>query len=114
MSEKYPSPAELDDFQPVDPWRSSELIVKSRKLPHLTVTGATYFVTFRTYARFQLPPDARDLVMGAIQAQQQKSIDLDSAVAGIGGYSSRRSQAEDCGHFQTPTILNATQHRFRP
>jgi REP element-mobilizing transposase RayT len=80
VSEKYPSAAELDDFQPVDPWKSSELVVKSRKLPHLTVTGATYFVTFRTYARFQLPPNARDLVMAAIQAQQQKSIELDAAV----------------------------------
>ena len=113
MSEKYPSAAELDDCQPVDLWKSRELVVKSRKLPHLTVTGATYFVTFRTRARFQLSPDARDLVMAAIQAQQQKSIDLDSAVvmpdhvhailrvlapAGIGGYPSRRSQAKACGH----------------
>ncbi|MBV8356445.1 MAG: hypothetical protein JO189_00705, partial [Deltaproteobacteria bacterium] len=72
MSEKYRSAAELDDFLPVDPWKSSELVVKSRKLPHLTVSGATYFVTFRTYARFQLPPHARDLVMAAIQAQQQR------------------------------------------
>jgi hypothetical protein len=80
VSEKNPSAAELDDFQPLDPWKSSELVVKSRKLPHLTVTGATYFVTFRTPARFQLPPDARDLVMAAIQAQQQKSIDLDAPV----------------------------------
>jgi REP element-mobilizing transposase RayT len=80
VSEKYAAAAELDDFQPVDPWKSSELVVKSRKLPHLTVTGATYFVTFRTHARFQLSPDARDLVIAAIQAQQQKSIDLDSAV----------------------------------
>ena len=80
MSEKYPLAAELDDFQPVDPWKSSELVVKSRKLPHLTVTGATYFVTFRTHARFQLPPNARDLVIAAIQAQPQKSIDLDAMV----------------------------------
>jgi len=80
VSEKYPLAAELDDFQPVDPWKSSELMVKSRKLPHLTVTGATYFVTFRTHARFHLPPNARDLVIAAIQAQQQKSIELDAAV----------------------------------
>jgi REP element-mobilizing transposase RayT len=80
VSEKEPSAAELDDFQPVDPWKSSELVVKSRKLPHVTITGATYFVTFRTHGRFQLPPDARDLVMATIQAQQQQSIDLDASV----------------------------------
>ena len=80
MSEKYRSAAGLDDFLPVDPWKSSELVVKSRRLPQLTVTGATYFVTFRTHARFQLPPDARDLVMAAFQAQQQKNIELDAAV----------------------------------
>ena len=80
VSEKEPSAARLADFQPVDPWKSGELVVKGRKLPHLTVTGATYFVTFRTHARFQLPPSARDLVMATIQAQQQKRIDLDAAV----------------------------------
>jgi REP element-mobilizing transposase RayT len=80
VSEKYPSAAEVDHFQPLNPWKSAELVVKSRKLPHLTVTGATYFVIFRAHGSFQLPPDARDLVMTAIQAQQQKSIDLDAAV----------------------------------
>jgi REP element-mobilizing transposase RayT len=55
-------------------------VVKSRKLPHLTVTGATYFVTFCTHGSFLLPPDARDLVMAAIRTQQQKTIDLDPAV----------------------------------
>jgi len=80
VSEKYPAAAALDDFQPLDPGQSSELVVKSRKLPHLTVSGATYFVTFRTYARFQLPPHARDLMMAAIQAQAQESIELNAAV----------------------------------
>jgi hypothetical protein len=46
VSEKNPSAAELDHFQPLDPSKSSELVVKSRKLPDLTVTGATYFVIF--------------------------------------------------------------------
>ena len=38
--EKPPQAVELADFQPLDPWKSSELVVRSRKLPHLEVAGA--------------------------------------------------------------------------
>ena len=79
MSQK-PPPLELSDFQPVDPWKSSEMVVRSRKLPHLEVPGATYLVTFRCHSKFQLPPQARDLVMAVIQEQHHKTIDLEAAV----------------------------------
>ena len=58
----------------------SELVVRSRKPPHLEVAGATYFVTFRCHSTFQLPPQARDLVMTVIQEQDRRTIDLDAAV----------------------------------
>ena len=80
MTEKQPPAVELIDFEPFDPRKSSELVVRSRKLPHLEVAGATYFVTFRCHSRFQLPPQARDLVMTVIQEQHHKTIDLDAAV----------------------------------
>jgi REP element-mobilizing transposase RayT len=80
VTEKQPRAAELDEFQPIDPWKSRQLLVRSRKLPHLEVMGATYFVTFRCHPKFQLPPEARDVVIAVIRAQHQKSIDLDAAV----------------------------------
>ncbi|MBV8452052.1 MAG: transposase [Deltaproteobacteria bacterium] len=80
MSKQHPIETELSDFQPLDPWKSSELVVRSRKLPHLEVAGATYFVTFRCHSKFQLPPQAHDLVMTVIQEQVHKTIALDAAV----------------------------------
>ena len=80
VSQKQPPASEDSDFQPVEPWKSSEMVVRSRKLPHLEVPGATYFVTFRCLSKFQLPPQARDLVMTVIQEQNHKTIDLDAAV----------------------------------
>jgi REP element-mobilizing transposase RayT len=80
LSQKQPQPAEFGDFQPIDPWRSSELVVRGPKLPHLEVAGATCFVTFRCHSNFQLPPRARDLAMTVIQDQHRKTIDLDAAV----------------------------------
>ena len=80
MIEKQPRAVELTDFQPLDPWKSSELVVRSRKLPHLELAGATYFVTFRCHLSFQLPPQARDLVMSVLQERHHKTIDLDAAV----------------------------------
>jgi REP element-mobilizing transposase RayT len=44
------------------------------------VAGATYFITFRCNAQFQLEPQASDLVMIVIQEQDRKTIDLDAAV----------------------------------
>jgi REP element-mobilizing transposase RayT len=80
VAAKQPPALEFSDFQPVDPWKSSEVVVRSRKLPHLEMPGATYFVTFRCHSKFQLPPQARDLVMTLIQGQDHKTIDLDAAV----------------------------------
>jgi adenine-specific DNA methylase len=34
-------------FQPVNPWKSADLSIQRRNLPHLQVPQATYFVTFR-------------------------------------------------------------------
>src|SRR5436309_2714225 len=34
-----------------------------RHLPHLQAEGKTYFITFATRARWQLPPEARDAVL---------------------------------------------------
>ena len=51
-------------------------VVRSRKLPHLEVAGATYFVTFRCHSKFQLPPQARGLVITVIQEQDRRTIDL--------------------------------------
>ena len=76
-SQKHPAAVEYHDFQPVDPWKSTGLVVRSRKLPHLEVAGATYFVTFRCHPQFQLSPRARDLVMTVIQEQHRQTIDLD-------------------------------------
>jgi REP element-mobilizing transposase RayT len=80
VSQKHPAAVELSDFQPLDPWKSSDVVVRSRKLPHLEVAGATYFVTLRCHSTFQLPPQARGLVMTVIQEQHHKTIDLDAAV----------------------------------
>jgi REP element-mobilizing transposase RayT len=80
VSQKHPAAVELSDFQPLDRWQSSELVVRSRQLPHLEVAGATYFVTFRCHSTFQLPPQARGLVMAVIEERDHKAIDLDAAV----------------------------------
>jgi REP element-mobilizing transposase RayT len=80
VSQKQPISVDFSDFQPIDPWKSSELVVRSRKLPHLEVAGATYFVTFRCHSKFQLPPQARDLVMAVIREQDRNTVDLDATV----------------------------------
>jgi REP element-mobilizing transposase RayT len=78
MKEQQP-PSELNVFQPVDPWKSSDLVVRSRRLPHLEVAGATYFTTLRCGSKFQLPPQAHDLVMAVLREQHGNTIDLDAA-----------------------------------
>lgn len=77
---KQPSDIDRPMFEPIDPWKSEELTFKRRNLPHVEVPGATYFVTFRCKSTAQLSPEARDLVMDAIQACAGLSIDLDAAV----------------------------------
>jgi REP element-mobilizing transposase RayT len=66
-------------FQEVDPWSSEDLIAKRRNLPHLEVSGATYFLTFRSI--LMLPPAARDLIVEEIRGCDGKNIELDAAVA---------------------------------
>ncbi len=80
MSSKWPSDADSNEFEPIDHWTSVELAVSRRNLPHLEVPGATYFITFRCCSKIELPPEARDLVIAAIQACDRNSIDLDAAV----------------------------------
>src|SRR5712692_2944846 len=79
MSRKE-SGTDLPGFQAIDPWRSEDRVFKRRNLPHLEVPAATYFVTFRCRSKIELPPEARDLVMAAIQGCDRESIDLDAAV----------------------------------
>jgi REP element-mobilizing transposase RayT len=65
-------------FEPVDPWKSEDLLITRRNLPHLNVPGATYFLTFRS--KIFLPPNARDLVIAVIREFTGQHIDLDAAV----------------------------------
>jgi REP element-mobilizing transposase RayT len=67
-------------FQPVNPWKSAELIVQRRNLPHLQALEATYFVTFRCRKDILLPQAARQIVLSAIRYWDGKRIDLDGAV----------------------------------
>ncbi len=78
MSTNWLSDTDSGGFQPIDPWKSEELALRRRNLPPLGVPGATYFITFRS--KIELPLEARDLVIAAIQACDRKSIDLDAAV----------------------------------
>src|SRR5208283_5396128 len=65
-------------FQAVDPWLAEDLVFKRRNLPHLSVSGATYFVTFRSGVF--LPPSARDLIVTVIRGFTLEYIDLDAGV----------------------------------
>lgn len=67
-------------FQPVNPWKSSDLIIQSRNLPHLQAPEATYFVTVRCGRPLTLPPQARELALNAIQHWDGTRINLDAAV----------------------------------
>jgi len=82
MSTKTPDATSADSclgsFQPADPWNSEELVFKRRNLPHLQVSGASYFVTFRS--TIVLPPAARDLLLAEIRTCEGKYIDLDAAI----------------------------------
>ena len=67
-------------FQPVNPWKHSELVAQSRHLPHLQTPEATYFVTFRCKEGIQLSEQARDAILSALTYWNGKRIDLDTAV----------------------------------
>ena len=67
-------------FEPTDPWKSEDVIVRRRNLPHFEIEGATYFVTFRCKTGTELQPAAKDIVLQNIRASDGDSIDLDAAV----------------------------------
>jgi REP-associated tyrosine transposase len=64
----------------MNPWKSPDLSFRKRYLPHLEVPDATYFISFSTLHRFELPPEARDLLIAEIRSLDNDSIDLDAAV----------------------------------
>jgi putative transposase len=47
-----------------------------RDLPHYQTEGRSYFVTFSTKRRFELPPSARDIVMEAILFEHRRRAQL--------------------------------------
>lgn len=73
-------PNDPDNFQPTDPWKSPDLSVRRRNLPHLEVPGATYFVTFRCSPGFGLTPAARDVVIDVFRRSDAESIELEAVV----------------------------------
>jgi hypothetical protein len=78
MNGKPPRDLESAEFQAIDPWKSEYRTLSRRNLPHLSVPGATYFITFR--AKTELSPAARDVVFAAIVGRNQKNIELEAAV----------------------------------
>ena len=62
-----PREDKLEGFQPVDPWKSPELMETRRQLPHLQTPDSTYFVTFRCRPGLFLSTSAREIVMSAIR-----------------------------------------------
>jgi len=67
-------------FQPVNPWKSGDLSIQHRHLPHLQTPAATYFVTFRCRKGIELPPEARDIALAALTHWNGSRIELDAAV----------------------------------
>jgi REP element-mobilizing transposase RayT len=68
-------------FQPVmNPWKSPELGSRKRNLPHLEISLATYFITFRCRGKVTLPAAARDIVLSALHYWNGQRIELDAAV----------------------------------
>jgi len=59
----------------------SDLEVRSRKLPHLTMPGATYFVTWRAADGRSLDESARDEVLAAFANRHLTSMQVFAAVA---------------------------------
>ncbi len=95
-------------FQPVDPWKSEHLLITRRNLPHLEVSGATYFVTSRCCSNLELPPAARDLVIADLRARDGKSIDLDAAVVMP---DQTHSIFRLCGHEKLTRVLQLIKGR---
>ena len=67
-----------DEFVATNPWKSEDVLLSRRNLPHLIVAGATYFLTFRS--RITLPPEARTLALKVVHACDGERIHLDAAV----------------------------------
>jgi len=72
--------ASRTSFEPMNPWLSDELEYTRRNLPHLTVPGATYFVTFRCRSDLELNAKSRDLVMNTLLFWDGRTVDVDAAV----------------------------------
>lgn len=73
------TPAETGSrFHDLDRRQSEEPVFKRRNLPHLEVSGATYFVTFRS--KIVLAAAGRDIVLLEIQRRASREIDLVAAV----------------------------------
>jgi len=67
-------------FQPVNPWKSPDLSVQKRNLPHLQAPQATYFVTYSCRKGVSLSEEARGVMLAAMRHWDGKRIDLDAAV----------------------------------
>lgn len=80
MSRKASPSEDRAGFQPIDPWKSEDLIITRRNLPHLEVPGATYFVTLHCIRQVVLSHDARGVVLEVIRTCDGKNIDLEAAV----------------------------------
>lgn len=54
------------EFEPCDPFKSTNTIYRKDNLPHVQVPGATYFITFRTNNHRVLSDRARELTLKSI------------------------------------------------
>jgi len=64
----------------VNPWKSAQLVITRRRLPHFEVPGATYFVTFKCLKGRELRGSDREVVLREFHALDGTTIDLDGAV----------------------------------
>ena len=72
-------PIELNYFEPVDPWKSSELSQSKMKLPHLETSESAYFVTFHCRAGLFLSAPAKEVVLSAIRYWEGDRLELRAA-----------------------------------
>lgn len=79
MDARNLSASNLPGFEPVNPWKSAQLVITRRRLPHFEVPGATYFVKFRCGWGRALGDRDRSVVLGELHAADGAIIDLDAA-----------------------------------
>jgi REP element-mobilizing transposase RayT len=70
----------LPGFEPINPWKSEQLVITRRRLPHFEVPGATYFVTLKCVRGRELGSNDREVVLRELQSVDGSAIDLDGAV----------------------------------